>query len=100
MSGSVINLSYIIASILFVIGIKMLGSAKTARKGNMLSSIGMLLAIVVTLLDAGLDYTWIITAFHRLSVSRTNRVLCRCVGWHSLHGLCRKGIESRPGHMA
>jgi NAD(P) transhydrogenase subunit beta len=38
----------------------MLGSAKTARKGNMLSSIGMLLAIVVTLLDAGLDYTWII----------------------------------------
>jgi NAD(P) transhydrogenase subunit beta len=60
MSGSVINLSYIIASILFVIGIKMLGSAKTARKGNMLSSIGMLLAIVVTLLDAGLDYTWII----------------------------------------
>jgi NAD(P) transhydrogenase subunit beta len=60
MSGSIINLSYIVASILFVIGIKMLGSAKTARKGNRLSSVGMLLAIVVTLLDSGLDYTWII----------------------------------------
>lgn len=60
MSATIINLSYIVASILFVIGIKMLGSAKTARKGNMLSSIGMLLAIVVTLLDKGLDYKWII----------------------------------------
>ncbi len=60
MSATIINLSYIVASILFVIGIKMLGSAKTARKGNMLSSVGMLLAIVVTLLDKGLDYKWII----------------------------------------
>ncbi len=60
MTATIINLSYIIASILFVIGIKMLGSAKTARKGNMLSSIGMLLAVIVTLLDKGLDYKWIL----------------------------------------
>ncbi|MEX0324592.1 MAG: NAD(P)(+) transhydrogenase (Re/Si-specific) subunit beta [Puniceicoccaceae bacterium] len=60
MSTAVINISYIVASMLFVIGIKMLGSAKTARRGNMLSSIGMLLAIVVTLLDQGLDYKFII----------------------------------------
>jgi NAD/NADP transhydrogenase beta subunit len=43
---SIINLVYIIASVLFVLGIKMLGSAKTARKGNLISSVGMLLAIV------------------------------------------------------
>ena len=60
MSASLINIAYIVASILFVIGIKMLGSAKTARRGNMVSSIGMLLAIVVTLLDKGLDYRLII----------------------------------------
>jgi len=60
MSTSIINLVYIIASILFVLGIKMLGSAKTARKGNAISSIGMLLAIVVTLLAKGLDYQWIV----------------------------------------
>lgn len=57
---SFVNLSYIVASILFVYGIKMLGRADTARKGNALSSLGMLLAIVVTLLESGLDYTWII----------------------------------------
>ena len=60
MSTALINISYIIASMLFVIGIKMLGSAKTARRGNMLSSVGMLLAIVVTLLERGLDYKFII----------------------------------------
>ncbi len=56
----IINISYIVASVLFIFGIKMLGSADTAKKGNRLSSIGMLIAVIVTLLGAGLDYTWII----------------------------------------
>ncbi len=42
------NLAYIGASILFILGIKMLGKADTARKGNRLSSIGMLIAVVAT----------------------------------------------------
>jgi NAD(P) transhydrogenase subunit beta len=60
MSPSLINFVYIVASILFVIGIKMLGSARTARKGNLISSVGMLLAVVVTLLYKGLDFKWIV----------------------------------------
>jgi NAD(P) transhydrogenase subunit beta len=55
-----INISYIVASALFIFGIKMLGSADTARKGNQLSSIGMLVAVVATLLVGGLEYQWII----------------------------------------
>jgi H+-translocating NAD(P) transhydrogenase subunit beta len=55
----IINLSYIVASVLFILGIKMLGSADTARKGNLISAVGMLLAVVVTLLESGLDYAWI-----------------------------------------
>ncbi|WP_269522140.1 NAD(P)(+) transhydrogenase (Re/Si-specific) subunit beta [Coraliomargarita parva] len=51
-----VNLSYIVAAILFVFGIKMLGRAETARKGNMISAIGMALAVVVTLLNKGLDF--------------------------------------------
>jgi NAD(P) transhydrogenase subunit beta len=53
---TLVNLSYIAAAILFVFGIKMLGHADTARKGNQISSIGMALAIIVTLLNQGLDY--------------------------------------------
>jgi H+-translocating NAD(P) transhydrogenase subunit beta len=60
MSDSLINLAYIFASILFVLGIKMLGSATTARRGNQLSAVGMLIAIVVTLFESNLHYTWII----------------------------------------
>ncbi len=55
-----INLAYIVASVLFIFGIKMLSSADTARRGNQISAIGMLLAVVVTLLNNGLDFTWII----------------------------------------
>jgi len=44
-------LVYLVASVLFIFGIKKLGSPKTARQGNMLASLGMLLAIIVTLLD-------------------------------------------------
>ena len=44
-----IDLAYIVSSILFIFGIKMLGNAATARKGNLLSAVGMLVAMVVTL---------------------------------------------------
>ncbi len=42
------NLSYIVAAVLFIFGLKMLGSPATARRGNMLSALGMLIAVVVT----------------------------------------------------
>jgi NAD(P) transhydrogenase subunit beta len=43
--------AYLVASVLFILSLKMLGSPRTARKGNVLGAAGMLLAIVVTLLD-------------------------------------------------
>ncbi len=60
MQDNLINVAYIIAAILFIMGIKMLGSASTAVRGNRISSLGMLLAVVVTLLRSGLDYQFII----------------------------------------
>jgi len=58
---NIINLAYVVAAILFVFGIKMLGSAETARRGNQVSSLGMLLAVAVTLLNQGiLGFEWII----------------------------------------
>ncbi len=55
-----INFAYIISAGLFIFGLKMLSSPATARRGNMLSAVGMLLAIVVTLLNQGLDYKFIV----------------------------------------
>ena len=46
-----IRVAYLIASVLFILGIKMLISPRSARRGNTLASLGMLLAIVATLLD-------------------------------------------------
>ena len=56
-----ILVSYLISSVLFIVGIKNLSSPKTARKGNFYASLGMLLAIVATLVDRNiLTYEWII----------------------------------------
>ncbi|MDQ3412321.1 MAG: NAD(P)(+) transhydrogenase (Re/Si-specific) subunit beta, partial [Chloroflexota bacterium] len=44
-----IDLSYIVAAILFIIGLKRLSNPATARQGNQLSAIGMALAIIATL---------------------------------------------------
>src|SRR5881392_3988482 len=55
------NFVYIISSILFAFGLKMLGSPVSARKGNILSSIGLLLAVVVTLLSQNIiTFKWIL----------------------------------------
>ncbi len=45
-----IQLAYLVASVLFILGIKYLGKTKDARKGNFVSAVGMLIAIVATLL--------------------------------------------------
>ena len=44
-----INLAYIVSAMCFGIGLKFMGSPSTARRGNFISSIGMLLAVTVTL---------------------------------------------------
>jgi len=54
-----INISYIIAAIFFIYGIKMLGSAETARRGNQLSAIGMLIALVATLVNSNVFDSWL-----------------------------------------
>ncbi|MCS6884928.1 MAG: NAD(P)(+) transhydrogenase (Re/Si-specific) subunit beta [Acidobacteriota bacterium] len=56
-----INVAYLVASVLFILGIKQLGSPRTARNGNFLSSLGMLIAILVTLFDKHvLSFQWIL----------------------------------------
>ncbi len=56
-----IEITYLVSSILFIFGIKFLGSPKTARKGNLYAAIGMFMAIAATLLDQEvLTYEWII----------------------------------------
>ena len=55
-----IDFGYIAASILFIIGIKMLGKPERARRGNMISALGMLIAVVSALFECCLSFTLII----------------------------------------
>ena len=56
------NIFYVLASVLFILGIKKLSHPKTARNGNTIAFIGMMIAISVTLFSYGqLDYWQIAT---------------------------------------
>ncbi len=57
----IINFVYVVAAALFIVGLKLLGHPSSARKGNTVSALGMLLAIVVTLFDQNIiSYEYIV----------------------------------------
>jgi proton-translocating NAD(P)+ transhydrogenase subunit beta len=58
--ASVIAVSYIVAAVLFIFGLKQLSSPATARSGNRLAAIGMALALAATLLDRQIISFWTI----------------------------------------
>ena len=58
--ASVIAVSYIVAAVLFIFGLKRLSSPATARSGNRIAAIGMALALGVTLLDRQIVSFWTI----------------------------------------
>ena len=58
---NIINVAYLVASILFIYGMKGLTHPRTAVRGNLTGATGMLLAVLAVLLDPGVNtYQWII----------------------------------------
>lgn len=45
------ELAYLAAGVLFIVGLKGMTSPRTARRGNRIASVGMLVAVVVTVVD-------------------------------------------------
>jgi NAD(P) transhydrogenase subunit beta len=61
-SQNVVDLMYVAAAILFVVGMKRLSSPTTARSGNMLSAAGMVIAVTFTILLPEVDHYGLIAA--------------------------------------
>jgi NAD(P) transhydrogenase subunit beta len=58
---NVMNVGYILAAILFIVGLKQLGSPATARRGNRMSSLAMLVAVLATVVGNDImSWEWII----------------------------------------
>ncbi len=58
---SIIQASYLVSAILFILGVKFLNSPETARRGMHLALCGMIIAIVGTLFNPEIvTYKWII----------------------------------------
>jgi NAD(P) transhydrogenase subunit beta len=59
--NELVYLAYLLSAVLFIMGLKLLSSPRTARRGNLLGALGMLIAVVVTLTDRKIiDFTYII----------------------------------------
>jgi NAD(P) transhydrogenase subunit beta len=53
--------AYLASAVLFILGLQRLSSPETAPRGNALAALGMLVAVLATLMDEAIvDYTWII----------------------------------------
>jgi NAD(P) transhydrogenase subunit beta len=57
-----IGIAYLLASLTFIAGLRLLSSPVTARQGNRVAAAGMLIALVATLFTHGLTNYWLIAA--------------------------------------
>lgn len=68
MGPSILSICYIVASVTFILGLKMLSSPASARRGNLIAAAGMIIAILGTIFlyeDDGKrlgNYPWIFSA--------------------------------------
>jgi NAD(P) transhydrogenase subunit beta len=60
MTEPLIKLTYLLAAVFFIVGLKWLSSPLTARRGNFISAVGMLLAVLATLFLQKFDYRLIV----------------------------------------
>lgn len=58
MNGTLIKVLYMISCIFFIRGIKLMGKTESARKGNLYSAVGMLIAVVTVLSEKGVVASW------------------------------------------
>ena len=70
------EICYLIASITFVIGLRMMGNPKTARKGNLIGAGGMLVAILGTILFHEGEVSFVIYFLICLSI-----LIGTVIGW-------------------
>jgi len=57
-----VNLAYLLASVLFIMGIKGLTHPRTAVRGNAIGALGMFIAILATFVAKGLDFGYILAS--------------------------------------
>ena len=63
-ASQTLKYSYIVSSVMFILGLKGLSSPKYARRGMQLAAMGMLLAVLGTLFDDHVrNHTWIVAGF-------------------------------------
>lgn len=61
-ANSLSELAYLIASVLFILGLKAMTHPRTAARGNLVSAVGMMLAVIATVASGGFPWPLIVSA--------------------------------------
>ena len=63
MRADLIQLSYVAAAVLFILGLKGMSSPRTARRGIIWAGVGMLVAVVITFATPAMsNFVWMTIA--------------------------------------
>jgi NAD(P) transhydrogenase subunit beta len=76
MKTGLLEILYLIGSVTFIVGLKMMGHPKTARKGNLVGAFGMTLAILGTIFLTEHDFNGLILGLIFLAIA-----LGTAIGW-------------------
>jgi len=60
LSSNIVNITYLVAAVLFIFGLRGLSHPRTAVNGNRIAALAMLIAIVVTLLSGKFEFEYIV----------------------------------------
>ncbi|MEZ4414174.1 MAG: NAD(P)(+) transhydrogenase (Re/Si-specific) subunit beta [Gemmatimonadota bacterium] len=80
---TIVQLAYLVSAMLFVFGLKRLGSPATARRGNQMAALAMLVAIVAAVLERGV-LDWRMVALGLILGTLIGAVLARRVQMTSM----------------
>ena len=79
MSRTWIDVAYLVAAVLLIVGVKRLCHPRTARSGNWIAAVGMAIAVGFTFPIEEIDSYWLMLAGHRGRLGRSaSRPRARC----------------------
>lgn len=79
--NDVIGISYLVASISFIVGLKYLGAPATARRGNLIAAAGMGLAVLVTIVGPMFGASTVVLPPLNLTLLVVALVVGTVIGW-------------------
>ena len=97
--SSFVKLTYIVAAVLFILGLKNMAHPRTAVRGNVLGALGMILAIAITLTEVHTFGLIILGVLIGSAIGIVLAVRIQMTAMPQLVAPVSTGLEASPRHL-